>query len=494
MVVNMTGSDAAPGSFAAKALTLTGTSETEIVLNTDNTAGLNLESLTVQQGARITLTSTGLNTIALGSDGTYVLGDVDALTLASANQTVTLSGIAFSRVNDTATLVEDGGKLKLQMTVSTTNKYKALAETKNGEAGAELMWNAASAAIAASPVLSELDKALSAATKTGESQDELLASIAGASTAVLGMAVSGDVDRQLQAIRNRTTTMGVDQGVVNPEMPYFNAWINAEGDNRELTDSGTEGGYKLNSWGGTVGFDVDFTPSFTAGLALTAMYGDLDVTGIDEASGDLDTYYVSAFARYCASAWTHTFVATAGLADLSLSRTVAGEEVKGSTDGMSFGLMYEVGRVYALNEDATTCVQPIFNVSWRHSEVDGYTEKGSDLALEVDKQTYDTLTFGAGARLQAVVGESIYNRTSIFEWRALLKVDVGDRQGSSEVSLAGATAEVESAEMGAVGLEAGAGLTIPLGDAGSSIFADASIEVRSDYTNVNGTIGYRINF
>jgi outer membrane autotransporter protein len=187
-------------------------------------------------------------------------------------------------------------------------------------------------------------------------------------------------------------------------------------------------------------------------------------------------------------------VATAGLADMALSRTVAGEEVEGDTNGMSFGLMYEAGRVFALNEDATACLQPILNVAWRHTTVDGYTEKGSDLGLKVDEQTYDSLTVGLGARLQAVVGESLYNRTSIFECRALVKAELGDHKGTSEVTLAGASAKVESAEMGSVGLEAGAGITIPLGDEGSSIFADASIEVYSGYTNVNGTVGYRINF
>ena len=324
--------------------------------------------------------------------------------------------------------------------------------------------------------------------------EDLGAALAGASTAVLGIALQDDVERQLKAIRNRTTTMGVDQTVVNHDMPYFNAWINAEGDHRELSDDGTAGGYTINSWGGTVGFDVDICPTFTAGLALTAMYGDLDVSGADEASGDMDTYYVSAFARYCASAWTHTFVATAGLADLSLDRTVMGEKVSGESDAISFGLMYEVGRVFALNEDATACLQPIFNVSWRHTEMEGYQEKGSDLGLTVGDQTLDTVTFGLGARLQAVVGESMYNRTSIFECRVLAKADVGDRQGDSKVGLAGLTTEVESAEIGAFGLEAGAGLTIPLGDEGSSIFMDASVELRADYTNVNGTVGYRINF
>ena len=357
---------------------------------------------------------------------------------------------------------------------------------------AELNPQATAPAGGLAAVLTALDKA-----GTSEEADELGASLAGASTAVLGMAVSGDVDRQLQAIRNRTTTMGVDQSVAHEDMPCLNAWINAEGDRSELSESGTEGGYELSSWGGTVGVDADLCPTLTAGLALTAMYGDLDTTGADVASGNIDTYYVSAFARYAPSAWTHTFVATVGMSDISLDRHVAGAEVEGETDGLSFGLMYEVGRVFALNEDGTACLQPVFNVAWKHTTVDAYTEDGSDLALEVDEQTLDTVTFGLGARLQAVVGESMYNRTSILEARVLAKADVGDRSGSSDVTLAAlpeANGSVDSAEMGAFGLEAGAGLTIPVGLEGGSIFMDASVELRSDYTNVNGTVGYRVNF
>jgi outer membrane autotransporter protein len=182
------------------------------------------------------------------------------------------------------------------------------------------------------------------------------------------------------------------------------------------------------------------------------------------------------------------------MGDISLDRTVNGTTIEGETNSTSFGLMYEVGRVFALDEDATACIQPVFNVAWRHASVDGYTEKGSDAALEVGEQTLNTVTFGLGARLQAVVGESMYNRTSIFECRLLAKADVGDRESAADVALAGGEAEVKSAESGAFGLEAGAGLTIPLGDEGSSIFMDASVELRADYTNVNGTVGYRINF
>ncbi len=371
---------------------------------------------------------------------------------------------------------------------------KVGASTKNGHAGVKLLTQAflelnPQATAPQSGLAKALD-VVDADTMT----DDAAAAIAGAATAVLGMAAHGDLDRQLQTIRNRTTIMGVNQSVVNDDMPYFNAWINAEGSYGTLGDDSTAGGYKLTSWGGTVGFDVDFTPTFTAGMALTAMYGNLSVTGADQAKGDLNSYYVSAFARYCASAWTHTFVATAGLANIKLDRTVMGEAIDGSTHGLSFGLMYEVGRVFALDEDATSCLQPILNITWRHTGVDGYREKGESLALKVGDQTLDTVTVGLGARMQTVVGENVYNRTSIFEARVLAKFDLGDRHSTTSVGLAGIGAEIESAELGAIGLEAGAGLTIPLGDDGGSLFMDAAIELRSNYTNVNGTIGYRINF
>ena len=391
----------------------------------------------------------------------------------------------------------DSSKTTLEYAATANPEYVAAnvdASSKNGRAGVALLTQAF---LELNPQGTAPQSGLARAldeVDAGKMTDDGAAAIAGAATAVLGMAAHGDLDRQLQAIRNRTTTMGVNQSVVNDDMPYFNAWINAEGNYATLGDDGTAGGYKLTNWGGTVGFDVDFTPTFTAGMALTAMYGDLSVTGVDQAEGELNSYYVSAFARYCASAWTHTFVATAGLSDIQLDRTVMGEELEGSTDGVSFGLMYEVGRVFALDEDATSCLQPVLNITWRHTSVNGYREKGGSLALKVDDQTLDTVTVGLGARVQAIVGENMYNRTSIFEARVLAKFDIGDRRSATSVGLAGIEADIESAELGAMGLEAGAGLTIPLGDEGGSLFMDAAVELRSNYTNVNGTIGYRINF
>ncbi len=95
------------------------------------------------------------------------------------------------------------------------------------------------------------------------------------------------------------------------------------------------------------------------------------------------------------------------------------------------------------------------------------------------------------------MGESIYNRTSILELRALLKLDAGDRGGEAEVAMlygGSQSAKVNTAELGAVGAEVGLGLTIPIDAESSSIFIDLSADFRSGATNANAAAGYRVNF
>ena len=348
-------------------------------------------------------------------------------------------------------------------------------------------------------VLDSLDAAVVAGNNAAA--DSLGAAVSGASVAALGAAVAGDVERQLMALRNRTTTMGVDQNSPNLDMPYFNAWINAEGDFRRMDEDGTAAGYELNSWGGTVGFDVDMTPNFTVGLAATAMYGDFTAKSADHAEGDMDTYYLTTFARFAAHRWSHTFVATVGMADTSLKRTVAhangSYSAEGDTDALSFGFLYEVGYVAAMNESATACLQPVFNVMLSHSCLNGYKETGSDAALSTGDVEMTTVTFGLGARTQAQVGTGTLNRTTLLEGRALVKLRAGDREAEAENALSmipGATGSVVGAEKGVVGMELGVGITIPVGSESGSVFADASLEVGGGYTNINGTVGYRINF
>ncbi len=336
--------------------------------------------------------------------------------------------------------------------------------------------------------------------QTGSLQNAL-ASVAGSSVATIGPAVMEDLHRQIKTIRNRTTTMATEATYDNyDQLPLWHAWINGEGGYHKMDADSQAPGYTLNNWGGTVGVDVDMSPQATMGLAITAMYGNLKPESVDAATGNVDMTYLSGFVRATGGAWIHTFVMSGGKADVQLDRTVSygtgSYRTRGSTDGYVLGAMYEVGYTRLFSTSGTFALQPVFNVEARHASIKGYTETGSDAGLHVDEISQDVVTFGLGARMQSLVGENSFNRTAIFEARLLLKADVGDRSGTADNTLLGAVtrAEVESAEVGAIGVEVGAGLTIPLGSSSGSIFMDASVECRRGWTSLDASAGYRISF
>lgn len=486
---------------------------------------LNLTQAMLDGTAAITSTSasyTGgsvsLNLVGMDEGLDLTGGETVTATLIASVTTVTDTEVSLARPEDkllqkyfgnTARIEVQGNNLVLTgttVTAETADFHGSAALTQNGRTGAAMLDELyattnpqlnAPGSVAAS-VLDDLEQMILAGDSAAA--DRRMAAVAGASATAMGMAFAGDVQRQLKAIRNRTTTMGVNDAYVNPDMPYFNAWVNAEGSYRSLEQDSTYAGYEFSSWGGTLGFDADITPNWTAGLALTAMYGSLTAKSAEMAEGDLNTYYVTAFARYAPSAWAHTFVASVGMADATLDRTVSysggSYRTGGDTDGYGFGLMYELGYTVPLDEDGQSALQPVFNITYTHSNLGAYSESG-DMAVRFGDQTMDTLTLGLGLRAQTTIGENIYNRTSLLEGRVLAKCDIGDRSSSASAALAalGHTAgEVESAEVGAFGVELGAGLTIPVGQEGGSLFFDASLELRADYTNVNATVGYRINF
>ncbi|MGN0820819.1 MAG: autotransporter domain-containing protein, partial [Akkermansia sp.] len=387
-----------------------------------------------------------------------------------------------------------------------TSRYAAYGLTRNGTAGLALAGKAMfhldpqtrTPGSELAQVLDMLDNHITSG-NTG-AMDKLGAALAGSSLSAVGLALADDVQRQLRSIRNRTTTMGVNQCEVNEDMPYVNGWISGDGNYRQLSESGTDSGYQVSSWGGTVGVDVDVNPNLTLGVAVSALFGDYTGKAADTLTGDLDTQYVSLFARVSTGSWVNTFVGTLGRADVDLERTIPGIAGKTTykTNGMMFGFLYEVARTFALNDDATTCVQPLFNMSFSHTTLDSATEGGTaDTRLATDSASLTQFSLGFGGRLQSIVGENEYNRASIFEARALLKLDFGDRYNKLNTALAvlpTATVTTRSNEKGVVGAEIGATLTIPLSQDAGSIFFDVNADFNADEVGVNGSVGYRVNF
>ncbi len=505
MTLLQSGADGSNAVLTLGALNLQGGSSTTLVWNTgaDN-AVLNLGELVVADDAALTLQSTSSLPVQLREDGTLVLGQVQSADLGNdARAVVTLgSGGAFRGI-DSAWLSADGGDLVLHTLMDNRNLYAAAVSSFNARTGASMLWNLPALVLAGSPDLSALVNGVDALLDSGENAaaGELMAAAAGAGAAVLATAVAGDVERQLKSIRNRTVEMGLAPGYVHDGLPRFNAWVNAEGDRRKLQADGTDTGYSLSSWGGTVGVDVDVSSSWTAGLAFTAMYGDLEGRGPDMVTGDVDSYYLSVFGKYTHRRWKHTLVGALGWSDVDMKRYVhygAGHyRTKGSTDGMSLGLLYELGYDIPLRTVSPALLQPIFNISYRHAGIDGFREHGSDAALRFGKQDMDVVTFGLGLRLQTTAFESLYNRSCPVYTRFLVKADAGDTRShvrSSLTALPGRSGRVRSAESKRLGLEMGIGITIPIGADSGSLFMDCGYECRFDESEVNGTVGYRLSF
>lgn len=333
-----------------------------------------------------------------------------------------------------------------------------------------------------------------------DAANELMAAVTGASAAAMSAAVSGDMERQLRAMRNRVSTMGMNPDPCSgniPELPAFHTWVNAEGDYAHLNRSGTTPGYTLSTWGGTLGLAVDTTPCLTAGLAFSYMHGDFEAKSAESADGNLDFFYINAFARYSTVNWVHSFIATLGIVDTELSRRMPQFHTEGKTDGIGFGFLYEVAYQIPLNETKDIVLQPLVNVAFSHTSLEGYSESGSDAGLRFGDSDMTAVTFGLGGRFVGSAGENLYNRKSRVEGRALLKLRAGDRDAaisSSLLALPSAGAHVRSAELGMVGVELGAGIVVPIGVDSGSLFLDASFEIASDYSEINGVIGYQIDF
>lgn len=467
----------------------------------------------------IELTSRAL----VAGNGTYSLlglsGEDAEAELAAADFTLTDETLERLGANGEAALQvsEDGQSLQVVLSglVPEAHYYERLmgsAASMNGRAGLRL----ADAALVSRTVqpggdLDALMESLDAAIAAGDmgAADRAAAQLSGASATVLGMAFASEAQQRLASIRNRLAMMGADELGAPAADPAsaaelggamaWSAWVNAEGGYRHMRQSGTAPGYSLSSWGGTLGVETS-QASWRGGLAMTVLWGDLDADACESASGDWTTWYISAFGSYRSGAWSHTLVGSLGLADMSLDRTVghgAGSyRTSGDTNGTSLGLLYEVAYDVRLNESATALLQPLVNVSYVHASVDGYTERGSDAALRVDRQGLESLSMSLGARVQALGGEAVMNRSALFEGRVLAKFNAGDRRNTVGVGLANGVgrAAVESAQVGVFGVELGAGVSVPLGEGCGSVFADVSAEFYREYSSVDASVGYRLRF
>ena len=474
-------------------ITLANTGRLIYKLDTENTARMS-GNIVLEEGAQaeFIIEAKG-RTIQPGED--FHLGGLTYGGSAEALH-ITLQGKGFAYFNGTLYWDQaNGGLLTPGYTESSaSNKLLRPGMEANARAGAKMYWAALDPAGCTWDYLDaheggELDRFLDALYDSADASRELAAG-AGSALSTLAPALAEDLHRQLNALRNRATTGDLSRRGV---------WVSGETSYHKLDAEGLAPGYTLDGWGGSMGIDAPLGRHASAGLSLTAMYNDLKPSAADEVKGDMDTQYVSAYARVKYGAWMHTFIATAGTVDATLKRTVRfGEDsytTHGSTDGYALGAMYEVGYTWIVREQGTLAVQPVAHVEVRHAALNGYTETGSDAGLRMADSSMTMVTLGLGLRMQGMGGQQALNRAAVFETRLMLKADVGDRRGSATNRLihGDTAAQLQSAEVGALGVEIGAGASVPV-SRDASIFVDVSTELRSGYTTVGAAAGVKVGF
>jgi outer membrane autotransporter protein len=472
------------------------TSEGDITLESGSTLVLNnAGSITSAGDEEITVTL--MTTEGTASVGSVTLTDnvlkalYDTEVKASDdNKSVVLVG---TRVEDNVFTSDDDNTDSDDNTTSSASSLPV-----NAGAGAELLWNDRFDALASGSPLADVFTAAVDQQAAGDTAalSKTLAAVAGSTINSAGTAQRDALRDQLGTIRDRALAVSTDGSQLGHHF-----WIEGNGGYNHVRTQSDKGGYKLSTWGGTVGADLEATKDLTLGLAFTANYGDLRATAADRTTGDLDSYYLNLFAHYQKNAWGHTLVLTGTTTDADLDRTVdygAGSyKTNGSTDGYGIGALYELTYDVKLNDKGTSLLQPLFDASIVHTSLDGYTETGAgDAGLKVGKQDWTTASLAVGARWSGSFGTKTVGRTLFGELRTAVSQDFGDKQGKTAVALSGApdfSQNVYGAKQGATAWQVSGGISTNVGQNGT-VYANAGAEVRNDASSVKGNVGYRLAF
>ena len=352
----------------------------------------------------------------------------------------------------------------------------------------------------AGSALSELNKYIGHVNRYSlEERKAVLEALSGASLTALADSQRRGVQDHQDNLRNRIIQMGGGTNAgLTTDWKYagVQAWAQADGSFSTSDGSGDECGYDFDTWGATVGANMDLTANTVVGLAFSASYGEIKSDGADRASGNNDAQYISLYARHQKERWVQMLILTAGMNDMDLERRVLGYTAEGDTEGTTLSAYYELGYTIGLNYEFTHILQPMVSVSVTSAKVDGYTESGSldNAALEYDGDSYVYGKVGIGARYQGVMYETVHERNAIVEARALVTQDFGDTTESAKVALgASGMYEVTGADTSGTGFELGVGFSIPV-EQHTTLYADADMTMAPDYTGFRGNIGVRYDF
>ncbi len=323
----------------------------------------------------------------------------------------------------------------------------------------------------------------------------ILGALSSSSITMLADSQRRGVTHTISNLRNRVIQMG-NQQYTEPET-NIHAWISADGSNLDVDNDGATAGYRYETWGGTVGMHAD-VGNFSFGAAVSAAYGELTSSASDRAEGDHDTVSFNLFARHQHSNWVQMGILSFARNELDMVRSIHTYKASGDTSGHSITAYYEAGYTVALDEEGAQVLQPLVSLMLTSARMGDFSETGSigNAGLYSDGDDYFYGSVGAGARYQIVLGTNVNDRIAFLELRAKVVADFGDDTHEATVSFNGApgsTFVLRGAEVGNIGLQLGAGLSVPFGTY-TTLFADVDTDYRDCATSVSGSVGVRVEF
>lgn len=165
-------------------------------------------------------------------------------------------------------------------------------------------------------------------------------------------------------------------------------------------------GYNAYSRGLSIGADGKLNEQVTLGVAYSYLRS--DVNSKNGNTTDVDT---NAFTLYGSFEQDNYFVdasLTYGFNDNESKRRIAGTTAKGDYDSDLLGVNVIGGYTYHINPQLL--VEPRLAARYSRVDIDGYHEKGSSAALDVDSQRYEVAELGAGLRVAGsyVLGQGTF--------------------------------------------------------------------------------------
>ncbi|QLF93684.1 autotransporter domain-containing protein [Pseudomonas sp. ABC1] len=157
-------------------------------------------------------------------------------------------------------------------------------------------------------------------------------------------------------------------------------------------------GYNAYSRGIAIGADGKLDDRLTLGLAYG--YIDTDVNGSNSSSRtEIESHTFSLYGGFEQGPWFADAALTYGLNDNQGRRQIAGTLAKSDYDSQSLGMSLVGGYAYRMSERVV--LEPRLAARYSQVDIDGYREKGSSAALQVDSQRYEVAELGAGFRVAA---------------------------------------------------------------------------------------------